>query len=294
MNALGSRSCGSQFILHPSSFILAMSTAFRPKLTDHEDTPLAAYHALSAPAVVGLILGILSPAALVDPVLWAVPLAGIIISGWALRRIARSEAALIGRKAAVVGLVLCCFFAAAAATDWCAGRMLLRREARHVAERWFALLAGGDFQAAHHLTVDPRHRRPGAEQIAAFYREGPRRRKELDDYTARPLVRRLLDLGPKAEVRYLETGGQGCRRGRDVVYLLYGVTHEEAGRPRMFLVGMELERHQPENGPPAWRVAEAEEHEQEGHENTKTRNVEKAAGRQKTTSLSWFRTFVFS
>ena len=100
----------------------------RPHLTDRQDTRIAEYRAVSSSAVAGLILGLLSPAAAIDPVLWAVPIAGIIFSSLSLRRIAQNAPALIGRKAAIVGLILSIFFGSAAVTDWCAYRAMLRRQ----------------------------------------------------------------------------------------------------------------------------------------------------------------------
>ena len=106
-----------------------MSTEPRPYLTDYQDTRIAEYRAVSSSAVAGLILGLLSPAAMIDPVLWTAPIAGIIFSVLGLRRIARNAPALISRKAAMWGLILSIFFGSAAVTDWYVYRAMLRRQA---------------------------------------------------------------------------------------------------------------------------------------------------------------------
>ena len=62
-------------------------------ITDPQDAELAAYRALVRQAVLGLILGLLAPLAMVDPMLWAIPAAGTIFSWWALRRIKNDAAA---------------------------------------------------------------------------------------------------------------------------------------------------------------------------------------------------------
>ena len=95
---------------------LQSTSAMRPSvpdvhITDPQDAELAAYRAVAGQAVVGLIFGLLAPLALVDPLLWAVPALGVLLSGWALRRIRRSEPALAGRKMALAGLVLSLLFA---------------------------------------------------------------------------------------------------------------------------------------------------------------------------------------
>ena len=52
-----------------------------------------------------LIGGLLAPLALVDPMLWTLPLLGTVFSWWALRRIKRGAPAISGGKMALSGLV---------------------------------------------------------------------------------------------------------------------------------------------------------------------------------------------
>ena len=87
-------------------------------ITDPQDAQLAEYRAVAGQAVLGLIFGLLSPVALIDPMLWVVPLLGVFFSVWALRRINKYAPAMIGRKAALVALALSLLFAAAAPADW--------------------------------------------------------------------------------------------------------------------------------------------------------------------------------
>ncbi len=107
------------------------------QLTESPETDLVNYRALPAQALIGLILGLLSPAAFVDPLLWIVPVLGIFFSVWALRRIKRNPAAVTGRKRALLGLALALFSLAAAPTDLFAYRQLVQNQARQVADTWF-------------------------------------------------------------------------------------------------------------------------------------------------------------
>ena len=59
------------------------------RLSDVPDADIARYRALSVLAVAGLVLGLASPSAVLDPLLWAVPICGAIVSTAALWRIAR-------------------------------------------------------------------------------------------------------------------------------------------------------------------------------------------------------------
>ena len=73
-----------------------MTDDVRPHLTEHEDTDFAQYHALSKAAVAALIMGLLAPAAMVDPLMWAAPALGVFFGGWALWKIAQNAPELTG------------------------------------------------------------------------------------------------------------------------------------------------------------------------------------------------------
>ena len=70
------------------------------------ETADGSYHSVSSVAVVALVVGILSPLAFAHVLLWSLPLVGVAVSLAALVQIDRSDGVLIGRKAAIVGLVL--------------------------------------------------------------------------------------------------------------------------------------------------------------------------------------------
>jgi len=97
------------------------------------------YRAVSGMAVAGLVFGMLSPAAMFDPVGFAAPALGILLCAAALWRVARHAPELIGRKAAMLGLVLAVFFGFAATGQWGCYHWLLRQQARQTAEAWFQL-----------------------------------------------------------------------------------------------------------------------------------------------------------
>jgi hypothetical protein len=69
-----------------------------------EDT---VYRTLSVMSLISLCLGLAAPLCLVAPLLYAIPIAGTAVALVALRQIATSDGALIGRKAALVALALC-------------------------------------------------------------------------------------------------------------------------------------------------------------------------------------------
>src|ERR1700687_5105154 len=67
--------------------------------------PQRDYKVVERWAVGGLLLGFFSPLTLIAPILWLVPLLGIVANAVALRRI-KLDANLVGRNAALLGLAL--------------------------------------------------------------------------------------------------------------------------------------------------------------------------------------------
>ena len=80
----------------------------------------------------------------VDPVFWLVPLAAVVVSGLALRRIAVRWPELVGRPAALAGLMLGVAMLVAAPVDDLVYRYLLRQQAREFAEMWIDAVRHGE------------------------------------------------------------------------------------------------------------------------------------------------------
>jgi hypothetical protein len=227
-------------------------------ITDSQDAELAEYRALAGQAVLGLIGGLLAPLAMVDPLLWSIPAAGTIVSWWALSRIKRGAPAISGRKMALSGLMLSLLFLAAAPADWLVYRWMVRTEARQFSVEWFKYLAQDEPQKAHQLTTVPQARQPLDDLLWAVYRNGPRLRQDLENYVKSPLVRTLLALGPKAQVRFYDTLGQAHLNDDDLVDQVFAVTYEEGGERKSFFVLVQMARMKTDNGA-GWRIFKTRE-----------------------------------
>jgi hypothetical protein len=217
------------------------------------------YRAVSSLAVGGLLAGLASVAVFLSPLAWFVPLAGLVLSGLALWRIARLSPALVGRKAAIAGLLLSIMFAVQTPADWYVHRRMVRGEARQFASLWFDAIHEGAIEKAHQLTLDPRRRRPLDQQLPDLYRNSVRSRTELKEFVAQPAVRTLLALGPKAQPRYYETVSQSREDGnRDELELIYAITYDdEKNQRKSFFVAVAMERSLLDSGRANWRVVQA-------------------------------------
>jgi hypothetical protein len=104
-------------------------------------------------SIVALVVGLLSPLSFVAPLLWAVPIVGAAVSLAAIFRIDSSQGALIGRRAALVGLALCVASVSAAASRPMFAQQFISRQARRAALEWIALVQAGQSQQAFERTV---------------------------------------------------------------------------------------------------------------------------------------------
>jgi len=235
-----------------------MSNSPHSQLTDRRDTEIAQYRSLNVTAVVGLLLGLLAPLALIHPVLWIVPPLGIIGCSAALWQIARNSSALCGRRVALAGLVLSIVFGIVAPTHLFAYRWLIRNEARQFALAWFEFLGRGEPHKARLMIPNPRFRPPLTDQVWDIYREDPSWREKLQEYVSRPLIRTLLALGDKARVRYYDTT-RLYEFHRDIfIHQTYAVTYDEDGREKTFFVGLTLKRVELPDGTANWELFDAE------------------------------------
>jgi hypothetical protein len=180
------------------------TSTLQPAVVGNEEEPT--YRTLCVLALVSLGLGLLAPLCLVAPLLLAIPLFGFAVAAIALRQIAASDGAMIGRTAALVGMALCIGSAGAAMTRSYTSERLLSAQARDVATEWFTRLQTGDAEGAFRMTQESmRPVTPPAPGEPA----GPTP-NSFDLFRQRPVVEYLLSHGDHAKVSFdgaLGTGG---------------------------------------------------------------------------------------
>lgn len=129
-----------------------------PRLSAASEMDVPEYRSISTSAVLGCLFGLGAATALLAPGFWVVPVAGVVCSLFALRRIATSDREMIGRNAAMTGLLLSVVFAVAAPMDWLFYRWMLQSQARQFAACWFEYLHDRDPTKAFELTLEPERR----------------------------------------------------------------------------------------------------------------------------------------
>ncbi len=219
------------------------------RLNDIDSGADAGYRAYSSLAVLGLALGLVSPAAFVSPVLYVIPVLGVVASAWGLARIRAAAPELVGKTVAQLGLVLAIVCGVGAATRDGTARYVLQRDAWHFGNAFFEYLRRGEPEKAYLLTVDQVFR-PPLDDESKLWRDlelQPSHQQGLRAFVLVPDVRAVLELGDKAVVRpYQVLRSMRTKtpdgRASQVLNLLYAVTYDEDGRKKSFFVTMKVER----------------------------------------------------
>jgi len=205
------------------------------------DEPGAAYRPLSKRALTAGLLGLSSVLALSGPAAWVLPAAGTIVAVWALRDLAGNPESS-GHGLALAGLWLSLFFAAAGVGNWGLYRVAIEREGRQFARLWFRYLAEDAPQKALLLARPPAARGDLETQSWDYFRHDPARFEELQAFVQRKVIRTLLALGPKAQVRYYQGSAVGGSLTGDRLEQIYAVTFPSANGPTTFFIRLGLER----------------------------------------------------
>lgn len=106
------------------------------------------YLPVSRPAVAAAAAGMLAAVALTTPLLWIIPVLGIVLAVAGLADVARPGAEKAGRGAALLGLALSVGFGTQAVTSTVVSRRITHSRAERVVQAWFDALREGRLEHA--------------------------------------------------------------------------------------------------------------------------------------------------
>lgn len=232
---------------------------FTPTMPPPEDegAVLPEYRTVSVPAILGLLLGVSSMVTLVSPIMLIVPLAGILLNIRALVGLADRRSNQTGRGLAYLGLFLAVLFAVAGPVDSWGNRWFLERSARPVIDAWFESLRQRQPERALQLTLTAILRRPLDDKLDRYYRTHLEAHRQLETYVADPLVKTLLLLGERAQVRLYDSEPPVVEDRREKLSQTYAVTYDDEGKKTTFFVTLWLERALDKSGQLRWRITQA-------------------------------------
>lgn len=224
-----------------------------PAMSQPAEDQLVDYQSFNIFALAGFVLGFASAASLLDRLFWLIPIAGMLLSLYALWAIKRGDRAQVGRPLAIVGLCLSLFFLIAAPMSELIENYYIRKESRAIADRWFEYLKHGDAVAAYDMTLnytsrafrdDLSDRTMHAEGVGMW-----------DYYGRSQWPKAMLDNRHDAVVQYVGTPVQQFLNGRYLVRHHYRVRLSEADE--FASLGLTLERDKDHStGRWHWRVSQ--------------------------------------
>ncbi len=226
-----------------------------PSLSEYPEPELE-YRSVEPWSLIGLSLGLLSAVALLGPVLWLVPAVGVVANLIALRRL-KLDTNRIGRSVALLGLALSVIFGVAPAAHKAASFVILSRQARPVADRWFEFLRENSPEKALILRYAPDQRPPIDDFVSTYFRHDKEARDDLERFVKIPAVRTLLELGPRANIRFYKTASVATEGDRGLVNFYYTVTYGDGADKKTFFLSIVLERNATKmSGASPWRVVD--------------------------------------
>lgn len=226
---------------------------------DHGAAELSDYRSVSRLAVFALFLGVASVSAWLGPYFWWSPVVAACVAIVSLIRVNRRGMALIGRNAAVCGLCLALINGFGAPTRYYAYRYLVQREGERFEKQWFGYLRKGEIEKAHQLSLGLAQRRSLKDDLWEFYREHKDFAEDLREYANSPVVRTLLALGNRAEVRLYDRHGVAVYPRTDAMIDEFAVTFDDQGTKKTFFLLVFLERHYNAFvGRGQWKIAKVE------------------------------------
>lgn len=160
------------------------------------------YRSMSIAALVGLVLGVLSPLYFGAALLILIPLAGMAISIFALYQIGKSEGGMVGRWAAFIGLFLSAAMLVAPNARGYVIETMRLQQAEKFGTAWLGMMTSGKVKEAFRLTnnsmVASPPPAPGEKAPAA---------DPYDTFVARPIVKAITAAGAEATIRFLGAEG---------------------------------------------------------------------------------------
>lgn len=203
---------------------------------------LGDYRAVSAMAVIGVVLGILSATAFIHPLLWLLACIAVIVNAVALRQLAESNSRLLGRKAALAGMAVSLIFTIAAPTQFLIHRHMLSREAVGVAREWFGYFRDNRPEMAFSMSHYPMSKEARERLPMPARGESGSAMRPIRDFLREPQVDLMLKLGKRAHIRFFETEEVWSGGNMEGVREIYVVTVGENAQPTSFFIRLGVTR----------------------------------------------------
>jgi len=217
-----------------------MSQETQEPLASHgafSETEIAAeYRPVSPCAVISLVLAIAGVGAVFSTLMICVALAAAALAVVALWSIGRADRPPLGRKAALVALLLSLFCGAWGVTWRTVRQQVVCNEARQLADKWLQLVQAGRLQEAHQLHLPRQSRQAPGMNLADFYKNTREARFEMDGFFREYPLDQIVAAGQRGRLRFLECESlqneSYAGSTTDAATLRYALDYERDGQPQ--------------------------------------------------------------
>lgn len=223
-------------------------------VTDYELSTEVAHGQPQVLSIVTLILGLLSFVALFKPIFWLFPIVAISLGSVSLVTLKRMPK-MLGRKAAIIGLVLAIFFGSWAATRFFSRQQWLYARAKRNADIWLQMVQENKLQEAHQLHLRANERAPAGMSLDDFY---SKEREASDDYRSvydSAPMKQYLKVASRAKLRFEGFYDYAPGRMFNDMVLRYVAEYEEDGDPQELVMNLTVRRYcDPRTGECTWQI----------------------------------------
>lgn len=160
--------------------------------TNFEAVELQTYRAISPCAPLAVLCGLASALALVHPLLWTVPLAGMLVAWVGIKQIS-ADSGYTGRQTLLWGLALSLLFGTMAPVRYVSRHWMLSREAKRLAADWIGLIRQGDVLQAHQWTLSATERASADASLARYYESNATSLASLNEFKRREDLQRFRE-----------------------------------------------------------------------------------------------------
>ena len=225
------------------------------RLSQLKESKNQQYRAVSPLALVSLVLGIASLLAVLAPLLCILSVLSILTGVLSLRAIFIDPAGLMGRRAALAGILLGVFSVSATST-WAISRdRTIKFRGQKVASAWLEMVRQGHLQEAHQLAMVASRREAIDVPLETFYDNNAKSQQDLDEYFAKSPLHELRHWGQKGELFFEKTLEHQFGGNRDYVDFLFLFRYKQDGNTATIPLRIILERTiEPETNRGLWHV----------------------------------------
>jgi len=224
-------------------------------LSTRVEPEIVQYRVVSGWALAALVLGLLSPAAIVAPILWLVPAMGLAAALIAMWSITTAQGQKSGWYLAILGLLLAIFFGVAGPARAITRNLWLETRAERIAQVFVDLLRENKPLEAHELTKAASQRKPLGENAMELIEKNPDMKREYERFLNTELMKTLLERGETAEVELSSASFLGSNERQDVLTVPYHIGSKDAAKPLSVSGEIGLERTtEMMTGRELWRV----------------------------------------